>query len=175
MLSAAKRHGKEDSMNLKRTSIFTLALSLGLVTAGFAGATGKGEGKERQGRKWTRIMKMDGNQDGRVTMDEVQDKHRTRIEKAFSTGDLNQDGLLDRTELKALKKARHGAKKARRKGAKHHAKKGKRFARMDADGDGLLSRAEMTQGLAKKANRIFKRLDTNADGAIELAELENKQ
>jgi Ca2+-binding EF-hand superfamily protein len=47
----------------------------------------------------------------------------------------------------------------------------KKHAKMDADGDGLVSRAEHTAGV----QRMFAEMDTNQDGAVTAVELDAKK
>lgn len=105
--------------------------------------------------------KADLNQDGQVTKTEFMD----RAQAHFVAVDGNSDGFLSEDERKASRVAKAEDKKA------------KRFSKLDADGDGAISRAEMDAvGEKKKARRsekkekIMERFDTNLDGELSEAE-----
>lgn len=70
-------------------------------------------------------------------------------EKKLLAGDTDGDGKISRAEFLATAKA-----------GKHDP--AKRFAKLDANGDGMLDRAEIEAML----NRRFKRLDTDGDGQL---------
>ncbi len=57
--------------------------------------------------------RLDENNDGKVTQDEMLAKTNKLLDKAFNRLDKNEDGLLDEDEMKKLKK-RH------KKGKEHH-------------------------------------------------------
>lgn len=73
----------------------------------------------------------------------------SRHEKKVFAGDTNGDGKVSRAEFMATAKA-----------GKHDP--AKRFAKLDANGDGMLDTAEINAML----NRRFKHLDANGDGVL---------
>ena len=103
----------------------------------------------------------DLNQDGQVTKAEFMDTAQTH----FLAVDANADGFLSEEERKAFR------------AAKVEEMKSERFSRLDADGDGAITRAEMEAvGEKMKARRdehkakIMERFDTNLDGELSDAE-----
>jgi hypothetical protein len=118
-----------------------LALVAGAANAQPAGkmgarADGDGDGKitlsEFRTARVTQMMKLDANKDGKVSKAEFDARGQGRGapegkpkgdgSRMFGMLDTNKDGALDKAELGKMAE--------------------KRFARMDADGDGVLSAAE---------------------------------
>jgi hypothetical protein len=75
--------------------------------------------------------------------------------------DANGDGVLDDAERAKLRDA-FAAKRAQRKAAM--------LARYDADRDGALSPAERAQATEERAGARFAKLDANGDGVLSLDE-----
>ena len=75
--------------------------------------------------------------------------------------DANGDGALDDAERMKLKEARAG---------KRAAKRAAMVARFDADGDGALSPAERAAMKDQLAQKRFAELDANGDGKLSLEE-----
>lgn len=105
--------------------------------------------------------KADLNQDGQVTKAEFTQSAESR----FYAADADGDGFLTQDERKAHREAGR------------EARKDKRFATLDTNGDGLLSRAEMEARGAKRKERKaahrqerMKTFDTNLDGELSEAE-----
>jgi len=105
--------------------------------------------------------KADTNQDGQVTKAEFTEAAKTH----FFTADTDGDGFLTETERKAY----HEIKK--------NAMKDKRFEKLDANGDGAISRDEMdAAGQDSRARRdemkakVLEKYDTNLDGELSDAE-----
>ena len=69
----------------------------------------------------------------------------------FSTLDTNGDGMIAKAEIQAYGAAR--------------------FANIDIDGNGSLSRDELVVTMTKRSNWLLKRLDTNGNGTVEQAKL----
>jgi len=118
-----------------------LALVAGAANAQPAGQMGAradadGDGKitlsEFRTARVTQMMKLDTNKDGKVSKAEFDARGKGRAapegkpkgdgSRMFGMLDANNDGALDKAELGKMAE--------------------KRFARMDADGDGVLSAAE---------------------------------
>ncbi|MBL8774173.1 MAG: hypothetical protein JNK30_22485 [Phenylobacterium sp.] len=95
---------------------------------------------------------LDGDRDGRITRAE----YRSGFVGESMKFDRNGDGRVTRGELPAL---------ARLPGAKGIVDRV--FRGNDADGDGALSRAELTA----RAEVRFRELDTTADGHLDAAEI----
>lgn len=120
---------------------------------------------------------LDANGDGFVSKDEYDAQRAERAEKRAERRDLNSDGTVDEADrvlMKEKREARKAEREARRaereaSGAagpnKRGGKDGKRRMRgpnPDANGDGVVTRAEYeTSTLA-----MFERLDKNADGVL---------
>lgn len=100
----------------------------------------------------TRFDRLDQDGNGRITDSEIL-AHRTA---RFEAADVDGDGVLTRKELRARSEAAMDARIDRLLG------------RHDRDGDGALSRAEMSR--PERGARRFERLDKDADGAISRGE-----
>jgi hypothetical protein len=116
------------------------------------------------------IKRADLNGDGKISQSEM-----TRgIAVTFSRIDANGDGALSASEIsgaKAVLKAERKRAKAAGEGrllvVKFPAKRiNKRFDKIDANGDGVLSKGE----LERVADRMFKKRDKNNDGYISTAD-----
>ena len=70
----------------------------------------------------------------------------------FSTLDTNGDGMIIKAEIQAYGTAR--------------------FANIDIDGNGSLSRDELMLTMTKRSNWLLKRLDTNGNGTVEQTEMQ---
>jgi len=138
-------------------------------------------------------QRIDADGDGAVSRDEA--KSHAWLAGQFDTVDANKDGRLDKDELVAQREAHHADMKARgeerwkasdtdgngslsRTEAEASSSwAGERFAKLDANADGELTREEMhaarkqghEQMRAHKVER-FKAADANGDGGIDLAE-----
>lgn len=144
------------------------ALSLCLGCAGSQGQTGSGASPASSGQAASDddddddedeakphlhgfLAQMDQNKDGKVTLEEAKAAAAAR----FTAADLNHDGELDASEMGSMHKARAG-------------KGGPRgMARLDKDGNGLISREEAPPRLQQR----FDELDANHDGALDQQEL----
>ena len=125
---------------MKRNTIIAVLLTTGIGIAGVTAVSAQGPG-QRSGERFERL---DANNDGELTLEEMTAKQAAMIEEADADGngavskaemrafreakraernpDKNDDGVIDRTEF--LNAAQD------------------RFDRLDADGDGLLSEDE---------------------------------
>lgn len=103
----------------------------------------------------TMFDRFDLNGDGLITREEADAARDTR----FSEIDTNADGLVSRDELTAQSVKRAEERVARM------------MERLDADGDGLLSKEDMAKG--SRIDRMFDRLDADNDGVITQAEFDD--
>jgi collagen type III alpha len=122
-----------------------------------------------------RILGMDKNDDSKITKDELPE----RMQPMFSRLDTNGDGSLDKKELEAMAARMRGRGQPRGPGAEEGAGRGapgragergglmERFASMDKNADGKLSKDEMPE----RMQAMFDRLDANSDGAVDKEEL----
>ncbi len=103
-----------------------------------------------RGRRGGMLARLDDNGDGQLT--------RAEFEAPFDRLDANRDGTIDQAEMAARRSFGAGPASADgRTGG------GGRLARLDADGDGKISRSEF--------DRPFDRLDTDRSGVIDAGEL----
>lgn len=104
------------------------------------------------------FAKIDANQDGKIMRDELEAFRVARLTEA----DTDKDGKLSPAELKAQVMQR-AAERADDMVARM-------IKRLDSDGDGMISGAEMAAGPAPRD--MFDRIDRDGDGAISQAEAE---
>ena len=142
----------------KKTAVAVLAL-LGAVLGSAALADrgmgmGMGGGEGRGAMLLDQFDAIDADKDGKVTQEELA-AHRAA---EFKAADTNADGALSAEELSAHMMAQMLARHSARM-----------IENMDNDGNGSLSAEEMGEGpMAGK----FARIDTDNDGAISKAEAE---
>jgi len=113
--------------------------------------------KEREEQAKQTLQRLDANQDGKITKEEIPERMRPRLEAL----DANRDGVLTLDELKAPPPpAPSDAEAARRDPAQV-------IARLDRDGDGKLSGPEIPGWMQRR----MAQLDKNADGFLTAEEL----
>lgn len=85
-----------------------------------------------------RVMKLDRNADGTIdkeerqaAMDDAANRARKRMERLLASEDQNSDGTITKAELDTILASR--------------------FTKLDADGDGLLAREDLSRRAAKPA------------------------
>lgn len=118
-----------------------LAASLALMTSAAALAGGHPD-KPR----------LDTNNDGSVDLAEMQAARPDFTVEKFTKADIDGNGLLSREEM-------------------HAAHKGHRMARIDTDGDGNVSLAEMQKRRPEMTQEEFAKLDTDGNGTVSHDEL----
>lgn len=136
-----------------RYALLLCALGLaGAATLGYAAPGAEGHDP------MARLKAADTNGDGMISRDEA--KALPRLAKRFDEIDANHDGQITADELRAFHQKMHEGHKER--GARF-------FKKLDADGDGRISRTE-AQAAPRLAAR-FDELDANRDGFITPDEL----
>ncbi|MBT8090484.1 MAG: hypothetical protein KJO01_09785 [Gammaproteobacteria bacterium] len=115
----------------------------------------------------------DASGDGFVSLDEFKAAHSARIEEHFVRMDTNADGLLSADEMQAAKKARRGDRDKKRDG-KHHGKKNpeEMVKRLDADGSGSVSQAELDGKRFSPDAATFQAADADGSGELDATELQ---
>ena len=149
-----------------KTFLFTSAAACVLIISGVAAAQpgpggSRGDGPGRgAGMGIMMLGAADYNDDNIVTRAELE---RLRGEE-FDFRDRNGDGFLDIADASPIRQRMHAMR-----GDDEGPRRGRRgMARLDADGDGRISRAEFVGG----GQRLFDRLDTNGDDAVSAEELD---
>lgn len=153
------------------------AVAAGLLLSGYsAPAFAAKGGHEARGARM--IERLDGDKDGKVSLDEF----KAHVAATFKVFDADGDGEVTKAEIEARRDAFKEARKALRTAAaadKDKAREalraagpfmlpgaGRTFERADADGSGSLSEAEVLAS----AERIFERRDRSGDGALDRAD-----
>ncbi len=165
---------------MKSTAILTLALATAM-TAGAALAQQatapsttiqKGEPAPGQTRHAGRMM-LDTNHDG--VIDRAEAAAHPRFAAMFDKLDTNKDGRLEASERPQW--AGHGGKPGarghgnmRRGGTHHGGMHGSGMARLDANGDGRISRDEL--GKMPRLAEKFSQMDGNKDGYLVRSEMQ---
>lgn len=146
---------------VKKSTVVVLAMTgafLGTAALAERGGMGMGDRGEGRGAMLDEMFDtIDADKDGKVTFAEME-AHRTA---EFAAADTNKDGALSADELSARALARFQEKLAERTQAM--------LDNMDNDGSGSLSEDELGGG---PGMRHFARIDADNDGAITKAEAE---
>jgi len=101
------------------------------------------------------IARIDSDGDGAVSRAEVD----AFIDGRFEASDADGDGEVTEAEMIAKAQARAAVQAA------------KRFARLDTNGDGRLSRREVESRAGVRFDCVFERVDGNGDGIVTPVEL----
>ncbi len=116
-----------------------------------------------------RILEMDSNQDGAISLEEAPEQMRER----FAEMDQNKDGKLDKVELETMieRRARQG-NQGRRPG-QNQPQGGaqsikERVMGGDSNGDGLISKEELPAQMQQR----FEQMDVNSDGFVDEKEID---
>jgi len=126
----------------------------GFVTADELRAAGE---KRSERRRQTRLDRIDGDKDGRVSLAEAEAAAVKAARKRFERMDADKDGFISMAEM------------SERRGKDHASpRRGDRMLRrLDRDNDRRISAAE-----AENARRVrFTRMDADNDGVLTVAEL----
>jgi hypothetical protein len=90
-----------------KQALLIAVVSLSLAFTASSAYADKHDGQQRE-------MKADANGDGKVSFEEFKAAHMARIEARFKRKDINQDGFIDASDIKVIKKERHAKKQAKR-------------------------------------------------------------
>ena len=136
---------------MKKLGFFALLIATVGATALLAPmAEARGKGGERP-----TFEMLDADGDGQVTQADLDTLRNER----FAEFDANGDGSVTEEEFMARASNQAGERAA------------EMLARLDADGDGVLSRGVIEQGRGgDRAGRMIERLDTDGDGAVSAEE-----
>lgn len=125
-----------------------MALALGLNTAS-AQPADRGDMRPMM----PTFAELDANEDGQVTIEELQ-AHR---DARFAEADTDSDGAISLEELTAWTEAQQAERM--------QARTERMLSRLDTDDDGLLSVEELTARMGD-GSRMIDRLDRDDDGAV---------
>jgi Ca2+-binding EF-hand superfamily protein len=149
-----------------KTLIIAAMTAVFAVTA--AAPTFAADPAKKEKRIHRLIKRADTNGDGRISQSEM----ASAISASFAVVDTDGDGVLSKSEIsnrKAAYKAYRQEVKASKQSGERLARVirmpkaiGKNFAKIDANGDGVISKSE----IGHVADRVFKRRDHNQDGYI---------
>ncbi len=132
-----------------KIQIVLLAVIVGILATGTAyAAKDEGKGDPRQNR----FERLDADGNGRIDREEFAKAGEFRFGKL----DANGDGVITLAELEERERSERLAR---------------RFAHMDADDSGEVTRSEYTAA----GDKMFERLDENGDGSLSMGELERRR
>lgn len=161
--------------------ILSLLLPASLLFAG-PGPDADGERGPRHGK----MQKLDADGSGTLSADEVEG---TRLAEHFAEIDTDGDGELTKEELKAGHKGRKGKRGKGKRGKKldkdgngslsaaevEGTRLAEAFSEIDADGDGELSKEEMKAAHEARHAERFAAGDANGDGTLSESEVEGSR
>ena len=141
-----------------KTMTLSLIAAAGVALAALSTAAlaDRGPGNGPGPALMQRFDELDTNKDGKLSAEELAALRTGHMAAA----DTDKDGTLTRDEMVAFRQQQAGERA------------GKAFDRMDADGDGRLSLAEMDSRKGPSPERMIKRADTDGDGVLSKAEVE---
>jgi hypothetical protein len=137
---------------------------------GARGWAGGGRGaRPRGGFSADRIMRLDADEDGKVTEEELPERFQRILQRA----DANDDGAIDREEAEKLAAAMERLQRERPEGRPGGPPRPEeiveRVMRFDRNDDGKVTEDEMPEPMRE---RLLDRADANGDGAVDKEELE---
>jgi len=101
--------------------------------------------EEMEAAREGRFARADANGDGQLTRDELvaagQDRIEDRVDRMIERADANEDGQISEEEMAEMRGSRRGPDPERM------------FNRMDADGDGQVTEAEFDEAVARFMER----------------------
>lgn len=181
---------------MKKSIISTITAAAILASASTfayaaAGDNEKRGGKHRGPNIERMLEKLDVNNDGGITLDEI----KTHQENIFTSLDADSDNSLTQEEFEMIKEMRKaereankpadasandqtaqngdqdGKKRGKRGGKRGGNRGGPNFDRLDADTSGTVSLTEFTA----HADKMFDRMDRNEDGVINADDTKRKR
>lgn len=152
---------------MKRAVIFSGLAALALTSLSLGAIAQPSDMRQGPGAPGMDFATLDANGDGQVTQDELDAAAAQR----FADVDTDGNGSVSAEEMVA-----HMQVMADQQRASRQTRMAERMiARMDQNGDGLLSAQEMKPGAAPAPKTMFERLDSDADGAISEEEFATAQ
>lgn len=133
-------------MNVRRLLLVALALALGLVSSVAHAGSGARKGPRGQDRnaRWENLVaRLDADKDGKISRAEFTSRH-----EMLDRLDTNKDGVASKDEIAAASATRPRV--------------GEAVKRLDANGDGAVSAAE----LEEKRGEGFAKIDSDRDGYV---------
>lgn len=137
---------------MKTSKLIVAATLLGSLGLGIVSPVLAERGPGQGGMPAFNFDLLDADKDGKVTEAEIAAARTARV----TVADANKDGLMSAEELAAMQLAEMTERA--------NAMAAEMIARMDSDGDELLSAAEMAARPGPA--QFFDRIDTDGDGAI---------
>jgi Ca2+-binding EF-hand superfamily protein len=141
-----------------KISLYAAGLAALLAGTAFAGDAPKSDAPHG--------MQADKDGDGRVSRAEATSSGAERSGEWFDKIDLNKDGYLTQDEMKQARETRHGSH------GDMQEKMEARFKEADANADGQLSLDEVQAKMPRLAER-FATLDTDKNGLLSKDELKH--
>lgn len=142
-----------------KISLPTCALALATLLAGTALAA---DSHHKDGPRG--LMRADTNADGRVSRDEAAALQAKMQGEWFDKVDLNKDGYVTEDELRKVRESRHDRRGDARNRMHEH------FKAADVNGDGQLSLDEVQTKMPRLAEK-FADIDTDKNGLLSKEEL----
>lgn len=135
-------------------------------------APGGKKGKGGKGRPNPKKMfkRLDKNEDGKVTKDEIPEPMQKRFNRIFEK--LGKEELTQEDFVKFAKTGPKGKGKgpSGKRGPGHHPKPEELFKKHDANKDGKLSLAEVPEKFKPRFERLLERAGKDSDGSVNLKE-----
>ncbi len=123
--------------------------------------------EEMQNQKQARFAKVDTNGDGQLSIEELEaaaaERHKAFASRMIERLDTDENGTLSQEEMEAARDMRDGGKGGKRHGKKEGKRHGggdrsearmeRMFDRVDADDDGVITKAEFDEAKANMKKR----------------------